>query len=141
MKKITNREEVEKLYREGKISSTTLWRFKKRGYIMLGWQKPHKQSTLSVHEVWELVLSLQKAITAIAWYQAKAIITEYYTKETIDDIVQDTLIHLVERRQSEYHLVVAKTYIIYRLKRIAHQKRCLEKIKNRYIQSKIEEKA
>ena len=43
--KITDYEQIEALYKEGKISRTTLWRAKKRGWIALAYHSKKKENT------------------------------------------------------------------------------------------------
>lgn len=92
---IKDRKTIETLYKEGKISRTTYWRARERGWIKYKWQNPHSE----VEPNWEFYdEDIQETLVAIAkWYLSM------YELPQVDhrDMVQDVLLYLYEKGYSE----------------------------------------
>lgn len=107
MEKITNMEEMEKLYIDGRISKTTLWRGKKRGWIKVDYHKPHHPEHQDTTVSWNDILDNYDNIRNIV---ANEIRLKGIGFDMLDDITNDCLIYLYERQQSKYVLKVAKSF-------------------------------
>ena len=114
--KVTDIKEMEELYKDGKISRTSLWRGKKRGWIKPTWQQKKITSEATLDEVWKVVAPLQKDFLkiAITIYKQNGLSNDY---AVCDDMAHDAMIHVVEKREIEYPLQLAKTYMTHYFKK------------------------
>ena len=95
--RITNIKEIEALYKEGKISRTTLWRAKKRGWIDFGYHTKRKEN-VELEE--EEKLKLYWTIYKIAGRKINIYSRDRYDptifKELVADITLDVFLDILE---------------------------------------------
>jgi len=96
--KITNMEEIERLYQDGTISRATYYRARKRGYVVLDYHKPHKSEEevkFSPEIFWAEFMELRGEYLAIA---SNAIARyDVWGAVTPDELVDEGAIYLIDR--------------------------------------------
>ena len=94
MNKITDINKIDELYRAGKISRSTWWRGRKRGWIKYEYHKPHTQprkfSSAELHRMYRNT------------YKVVAILFNRFKKDSsaepvLRDIVDDVFLYILER--------------------------------------------
>ena len=120
MEIIKDIEKMEQLFKEGKISKTSLWRGKKRGWVKVDYHKPHHPEHQDGVVTWGDLMDYYDPIRNIA---AKGLKRKelYHRFDLIDDITHDCLIYLYERQQRYYILKVAKSFVQNKTKLLANR--------------------
>ena len=109
-KRITNLAEMDKMYQDGVISRTTLWRAKKRGWCSPYWQEKEVTSDATKEEMMLLVSKLYKSIKKKSTY----LYSIYGKREdwsVCDDMAHDAIEHIILKKETKYPLHVAGTYM------------------------------
>lgn len=114
--KITNINEMEKLFKNSKISKTTLWRGKKRGYLYLNY---HKKDIGNEKLIEEKTIALYyytyKIVGIYLNRYMRTYLDRYNFKQIQGDIAGDVFIDLYERKKEEVFKYVnnkAKEYML-----------------------------
>ena len=116
--KITDMERIKALYKEGKISRSTFWRARKRGYIILNYHSTQKLSdyVLSKQEMYILqVIIYKKVMIFINKHQRK-----FYDHSTFnelkEDIARDVFLWIIEKQPHNLkEAVYSIKYAIYNI--------------------------
>lgn len=97
MQKITDMAKIKELYESGKISRATYFRGKKRGYICLDYNKPHKSGNKNfrVEEFWDEWLDVMADYRKICH---KQIFGSKKTFFNIDEALNEGALYLIERQ-------------------------------------------
>jgi len=97
MEKIESMEEIERLYKEKKISRATYYRARKRGYVVVDYHKPHKVEKVefSPEKFWTEFLEVNEKYVAMA----KNVIATYdaWGVTTPHELVDEGLLYLIDR--------------------------------------------
>ena len=98
--KITDLEKIEALYKEGKISRSTFWRAKKRGYIVLNYHTPSKMSEneLSNEEKNELYSIVRAKVVKFVTLNLRVTLPYDDMTRLIDDITHDIFVFILNRK-------------------------------------------
>jgi len=98
--KITDLEKIKALYKEGKISHSTFWRAKKRGYIILNYHSPSKLSNneLSKDEKKELYNIVRAKVVEFVTANLRAALSYREMTALIEDITHDVFLFILERK-------------------------------------------
>lgn len=94
MKKITNLKEIDKLYRAGKISRSTWWRGRKRGWIKYEYHKPHTQPRKFSSAELDRMYRYTYKVVAVLFNRFKK---DSSAEPVLRDIVDDVFLHILER--------------------------------------------
>jgi len=97
--RIEDRNEMLKLYKEGKIHKATYYRGLKRGYVIIDYHIPHSQSISSDWhkdpETCEIIIGrLYKIASNVVKEMSKV-----YDATMVADLAHDTFLYLIERKQ------------------------------------------
>ena len=96
-RKVTDINEMKKLYQDGIISKATYYRGKKRGWVVVDYHKPHSVEAVefSPERFWAEFIELRGKYLAIA----KNAINRYEVWDRVfpDELVDEGAIYLVER--------------------------------------------
>ena len=97
--KITDLEKIKKLYKSGKISHTTFWRAKKRGYIILNYHSIQKLSNyeLNKDEKFKLYTYCRASAVDFVTKHIKKTLDYKEMTDLIDDITHDIYLYILER--------------------------------------------
>lgn len=108
--RITDIEEIKELYEKGIISSTTYWRARKRGWCSPYWQKKQLTSSATEEEVYRLIENIYESVhkKAIHLYSIYGRRGDW---SVCDDMAHDALLHLIEKKEVKYPLIVAGSYM------------------------------
>ena len=98
--KITDMERIEALYKERKISRSTFWRAKKRGYIVLYYHDTQKLSDymLSKQEQADLYRYCKASAVDFVTLHLKRILDYKEMSSLIEDITHDIFLYIIERQ-------------------------------------------
>ncbi len=98
--KITNIKEIEKLYKDGKISRTTYWRAKKRGYIWINFHSPQKLSdyVLSKQEQYDFYNYCAATARNFISEHQKWFLDQQTFNTLAQDIAADLFLYVIERQ-------------------------------------------
>jgi len=98
--KITDLKRIEVLYKEGKISRSTFWRAKKRGYIILNYHSPSKLSNneLKQEDKKELYNVIRAKVINFVTLNLRVTLPYNDMTRLIDDITHDVFLFILERK-------------------------------------------
>ena len=115
--RIFDLQKIEELYRDGKISKSTWWRGKKRGWIDYGYhsiQPINKERKITDEEI-------EKAywwLGGYAWHFASTWGVNYTALQMADDLAGDALVYCLEKKPNNMqHLLAMGTKRIKQLAR------------------------
>ena len=97
--KITDLKKIEELYKSGKISRSTFWRAKKRGYIIFHYHSKQKLSDyeLSQDEKFQLYAYCRAGAVNFVNLHLKRFLEYKEMSDLIEDIAHDIYIEVLER--------------------------------------------
>ena len=118
IKKITDEKKIEALYREGKISKTTFWRAKKRGWIAIDYHKKNKLSEYRLAD-FELI-DLYYRFKSFAYGYAYRWGLDYVVaRQYAPDLAGEALVHILEIRPRDKKEAARRGFIY--IKQLAHK--------------------
>jgi len=98
--RIEDLEKIEELYKSGKISRSTWWRAKKRGYIVLNYHTLSKISKyeLSNEEKNELYNIVRAKVVKFVTTNLRAALSYREMTNLIEDVTHDVFLFIIERK-------------------------------------------
>ena len=99
-RKITDLDEIKKLYEDGEISRSTFWRARKRGYIIMNYHSKQKLSDyeLSEDEKFKIYVYCRASAVNFVTKHIKRILDYREMTSLIEDIAHDIYIYILEKQ-------------------------------------------
>ena len=107
--KITDMNKIAELFLEGKISRSTFWRARKRGYIILNYHSVQKISDnkLSKKDLLELYNIIRAKVVKFVTNNLRVLLEYCEMSMLIDDISHDIYVYILERQPTNIKQAVS----------------------------------
>ncbi len=108
--KITDINKIEELYKSRRISRSTFWRAKKRGYIILNYRDVQKISDnkLNKEELLKLYNIIRAKVVKFVTNNLRVLLEYCEMTMLIDDISHDLYVYILERQPANIKQAVSR---------------------------------